>query len=391
MLKSLRSTVNEILAMAVHDLFPGVLLGEGRSTSTQFFYEFHFPQGVHPELLTIVSEKMRQLMKSDLLIESVEMATGSAANYFDYHGQPLKADAVSSIQSPTLSLIRIGKFYDVFQSTPYAESLARVFFQLLESRSFKKDGLLWVEICGAVFESKEDLKAFVKKKKQWQKEMPWEAAVRSDLMIHCDGVPVLLPKGVEIYRKLERFWQTAVKSQGLIEILGQKSSYEFVAETLRSGVASYAADDVDAFGPSDLCMLRMSSHELLKACISSLQFIAQTFNMLELSAEWVLFTRNPGIAHKQWEHHVGVLTKALKESGFSYSIDEDDFKSDPTVELRILDSLGEQWAGPMLSIKGSKTSALSVSTLNVSIVYSLLGPVKRLIALLAEHKVGKWL
>lgn len=386
MLKSLRSTVNEILAMAVLDLFPGVLLGEGKVTSTQFFYEFYIPQGIHPELLVVITEKMRQLMKSDLLIESIEMATGSAANYFDYHGQPLKAEAVSAILDPTLPLIRIGKFYDIFQSTPYADSLAHVFFQLLESRSFKRDGLEWIEICGTAFESKEDLKAFIKKKKQWQKEMAWEAAERMDLMIYCEGVPVLLPKGVKIYHNLENFWQTAVKNEGLTEILGQNSSHEFVAERLRSGIANWASDEASEFGPADLCTLRMSSHELLKACISSLQFIAQTFNMLELSAEWVLFTRNPGSAHKQWGHRVDVLTKALKECGFSFSIDEDGFRADPTVELRIFDSLGEQWAGPMLSIKDSKDS-----TLNATIVYSLLGPVKRLIALLAEQKVSKWL
>lgn len=386
MLKSLRSTVNEILAMSVLDLFPGVLLGEGKVTATQFFYEFYIPQGLHPELLVIISEKMRQLMKSDLLIESIEMATGSAANYFEYHGQPLKAEAVSEVLDPTLPLIRIGKFYDIFQSTPYADSLAHVFFQLLESRSFKRDGLDWVEICGTAFESKDDLKAFIKKKKQWQKEMAWESAERSDLMLYCEGVPVLLPKGVKIYQNLERFWQEAIKARGLIEVLGPKNSHEFVAERLRSGIANFAADDVDAFGPADLVTLRMSSNELLKACISSLQFIAQTFNMLELSAEWVLFTRNPGSAHKQWGHRVDVIIRALEESGFSYSIDEDGFRADPTVELRILDSLGEQWAGPMLSIRDSKAS-----TLNASIVYSLLGPVKRLIALLAEHKVSKWL
>lgn len=386
MLKSLRSTVNEILAMSVLDLFPGVLLGEGKVTATQFFYEFYFPQGVHPELLVVISEKMRQLIKSDLLIESVEMATGSAANYFDYHGQPLKAEAASEILDPTLSLIRIGKFYDIFHATPYDGSLAHVFFQLLDAKSFKRDDLVWIEISGTVFESKEDLKAFIKKKKQWQKEMPWESAERSDLMIYCDDVSVLLPKGVKIYQSLEVFWQDAVKSQGLIEVLAPKGCHELVAERLRSGIASFASDDEDAFGPADLCTLRMSSSELLKACISSLQFIAQTFNMLELSAEWVLFPRNPGSAHKQWEHRVGVLTKALEKSGLSYSIDESSSRADPTVELRILDSLGEHWAGPMLSIRDSKAS-----TLNASIVYSLLGPVKRLIALLSEHKVSKWL
>lgn len=386
MFKSLKSTVNEILAMAVLDLFPGVLLGEGKVTSTQFSYEFHFPQGVHPELLMIISEKMRQLMKSDLLIESVEMATGSAANYFDYHDQPLKAEFVSGILAPTLSLIRIGKFYDVFQSTPYQESLAHVAFQLLESKVKRKEDLQWVEISGAVFESKEDLKSFIKKKKLWQREKPWESAERLGLMIYCEDVPVLLPKGVKIYQKLESFWREAIQSRGLVEVLSQEGCHELVAERLRSEIANWASDDTSAFGPSDLCVLRLSSNELLKACISSLQFIAQTFNMLELSTEWVLFTRNPGTAHKQWEHRVGVLTKALKECSFSYSIDEDSFRADPTVELQIVDSLGEQRTGPMLSIKDSKAS-----TLNASIVYSLLGPVKRLIALLAEHKVSKWL
>lgn len=360
MQKSLKATVNEVMAMAVLDLFPGTLLGMGKVTETQFSYCFHFKSPLHPELLSLVSEKMRGILKDCPPVEAIEMAVPAAASFFDHHGQPFKAEAALDTASSLIPLIRIGHFCDFMLAEPYNGG-AQIAFQLLDVKTFVEDDLLWCEISGTAFESKEELKAFIKKRKQWLKDQPWEEAVRLGLLLYHEDVPILLPKGMEIYRRLEAFWRTALEKEGKCrEILAfSEEDYHFAAKRLKSGVAVWGQE-------SDLCLLFPSRAELMSECISSLQFIHQTFNMLELEANWVLFSRDSD----------SLLEKALKKCGFSYAIERWD-EPDSSIELQISDTLGERFGGPFLNLKKDD-----------SLKYSLLGPINRLIALMAERKVN---
>lgn len=363
--------------MAVLDLFPGVLLGESVVTATQFSYQFRFSGPKHPDLLILVTERMRGICKNCPPIECIEMGAKSAENYFDHHDQPFKADLVVELDSILIPMVRIGQFYDLMTIAPYTEDLSQVQFQLFD---IKEDGE-WTEISGTAFESKDDLKAFIKQRKQWLKEKPYEAAERMDLISYRGGEPALLPNGMKVFHRLEAFWRELVQVNGkYLEILASGNE-TLIAEQLKSGVAEWGCESNDSFGPVDRCTLLVQPGQLIAECISSLLFIQQTFNMLELSGTWVLFTKNSGnVQTKQWEYQANALIKALKESGISYSVDESP-KAHPTVEFQISDSIGELWAGPSLSIKQDGGE-------RASMIYSLLGPVKRLVALLAERKAG---
>lgn len=376
MLKSLRVTLNEIMAMAVMELFPGTILGNAKITATQFSYQFQFTQKQHPELLPLVEEKMRAILKSHPLIECIEMATNSAINYFEHHEQPYKVDLVSMSEETIIPLIRIGKFYDLMTMAPCLQ-LPELAFKLIDAKEGE-----WIEIIGTAFSSKEELKAFIKQRKLWLKEKPWEEGIRKELMTYLDETLVLLPKGVEILHQLETLWRSQIQKQGLLEVSTGNSAHLYdLSQYLRQGVAEWGMS-------LDLCIIPG------KSCISSLQFIQQTFKMLELNAKWVVGTKClAGVHAKQWEQEIDLLTKALEECGFPYSIDPDSCRtSRPTVELRILDSIGEEWPGPFLSFErsGSKKSGTEkgASSGEVSLVYSLFGPIKRLIALLAELNVS---
>ena len=378
MLKPLRVTLNEILAMAIVELFPGTHLGDAKITATQFSYQFQFIQPLHPELIPMVEEKMRAILKSQPTIDCIEMATTSAENYFMHHEQPYKAELISHMNSNIISLIRIGEFYDLIPSTPSIQ-WQECSFKLLEVKEGE-----WVEIIGTAFPSKEELKAFIKQRKLWLKEKPWEAGVRRELIFLKDQTLALLPKGVKILHQLEKLWRIHILKQGLLEVYtGDRALLFKLSQHLRQGLAEWGME-------MDLCIIPG------KSCISSLQFIHQTFKMLELNTKWVIGTKYSGKVHtKQWKREVNLLTNALEESGFSYSIDADSScrTSRPTVELRILDSIGEEWPGPFLSFESggfakNETKKEGGSLEDISLLYSLFGPVKRLIALLSELNVS---
>jgi threonyl-tRNA synthetase len=376
-LLSLRASVAEILALSVLESFPGTVLGDLHLSDTQFRYLFHFNHPKHPELLPLLEEKMRGVIKSNPLIEEVEMAASSAVHYFEHLSQPFKAEAAELAEAPTLPMVRIGTFYDFMQVKPYTQDISGAAFQLLEAKEVEEG----IEIVGTAFFNKEELKAFVKRRKAWFKAKPWEAQERFGLSCLVDGEIALLPKGVELCHALEKFWRKSIQDKGAIQeiITKNRSLYPLLAERLRVGLAEWAADNDHPDGQTDLCYFLTLEHQLQQRCISSLQFIQQTFNMLELSADWVLCEKTD--AKKEIRH----LKEALKICGFPYTVDSHEnslYAAKPMLSLRIHDSLGERWPGPFLSVSLMGSSLASIE-------YSLLGPIKRLIALMAERKMAE--
>lgn len=353
---SLKASVAEFLAMAVLDLFPGTVLGDFHLSATQFRYQFYFNQPKHPELLPLLEEKMRGILKSEPQIEEVEMAVASAVHYFEHLEQPFKAEMAENAESVTVPMIRIGNFYDIQKARPYCGDFSSVAFQLLEAKELEEG----IEISGTAFFSKEELKAFIKHRKAWLKAKPWEAPERFELL--AEGA--LLPKGVELFRIIEQFWRKAIHSQNLQEVLTRNQEvYPRLAEQLRGGIAEWAIQNE----PIDLCYFSTSEQQLRQRCISSLQFIHQTFIMLSLRADWVLCEKADARKENQ------LLKSVLEACQFHYTVETAPFSK---LELRIHDSLGEQWPGPFLRV--------SLGSPKASVEYSLLGPIKRFIALLAE-------
>lgn len=382
-LLSLRAAVAEILALSVLDLFPGTFLGECTLSDTQYRYQFLFQQPKHPELLIVLEEKMRGALKAEPLIETVEMATKSAVQFFEYHDQPFKAEAAELLSDVTLPLIRIGDFYDLMHIKPYSKDFSSVAFQLLEAKEVEKEGELWVEITGTAFFSKEELKAFIKHRKAWLKAKPWEALERYELGCMMGKEIALLPKGVEIFQGLERFWRKSILANSEFKEVAvrNREHYPILAERFRAQIAEWAPDQ----DLTDHCFFLTSEAQLQQRCISSLQFIRQTFNMLSLSADWVLCEKTDSDRHsKHRKKEMQLLKSALEACGFPYTVEVTKNSSHDAarsyVELRVHDTLGERWPGPFLSV--SLTPSL------VAIEYSLLGPIKRLIALLAEITTG---
>lgn len=372
-LLSLRSSVAELLAISVLELFPGTILGEAIVSDTQFRYQFQFHHPKHPELLPLLEEKMRGLMKSQPLIEEVEMAVSSAIHYFEDQEQPFKAESAELTNGVTLPMVRIGRFYDLMKVKPYAGDFSGVAFQLFEA----KEGAKWVEISGTVFFEKDELKAFIKHRKAWLKAKPWEGHEHFGFSCLVEGEFALLPKGVELFHAIERFWRKSIQNHLQEVVTNNRLLYPVLAERFREGIAEWAGDTECVAGPADLCYFLTPEHQLLQRCISSLQFIQQTFNMLSLSADWVLCEKADA------KKEVRYLKNALETCGFPYTVEDGpkDVTGSSCIELRIHDSLGERWPGPFLSV--------SLATPLASIEYSLLGPIKRLIALLAERKMAE--
>lgn len=374
--------------MAVLDLFPGAILGKSWVSDTSFFQRICLPSGVHPEIIPLLEEKMRGIIKKNPSLEYIEMVPRAAREYFLYHEQPIRAKQAEEEGGSILPLVRLDRFCDLYTTPPQQENFENVAFELFDYTPLKKEeGKEWIEIQGTGFFDKKELKNFVKLRKQWLKDKPWLKAEELGWIMWVNGNPILLPKGVEIYQKLEHFWRKQIHAlEDTIEISGGNTHlYLPVYQKLKKNMAVWAFDREDICGPQDRWVGFSGVKQASFHCISCLQFIDQTFKMMDLNVEWVLCIKESlTLQTQQWRQEVKCLTDALESCEFKYSIDAGkSIQNHPAVELRIIDTIGERWAGPFLSVN------LNVAHSVASIEYTLLGGAKRLIALLAELKQEK--
>lgn len=166
-LTQLRQSAAELLAFAVIELFPGVILVDSHVTEFGFYYDFIAEQPIDANAIHLIEEKMRGLGKENRQVRILEMMRENAMMLFEHHGQPVKAQLVGQAHDNIVSILQIDQFYD-YCPTSFGESTYEVSaFKILKIERTKRylseeDEIDVVRIRGTAFFEKEDLKKYVK-------------------------------------------------------------------------------------------------------------------------------------------------------------------------------------------------------------------------------------
>jgi threonyl-tRNA synthetase len=210
-LHSLRAYVIELLGLALVELFPGVQLVRSRLDGQGFVYEVVFPQPLHPELLDILEEKMRQLFKEGVSFSLIEMMAENAAAFFENFEQPYLAERALESPESTLQLVRKGSYADFLPviAEAFPLEVEPFAFKLYDVQSLDEG----VAILGTAFFDKEELKAWVKNvgKKLKAPETDWLAKLNWANHAGC-----LLPQGVEEVERWRMEWRRWMKMRILL-------------------------------------------------------------------------------------------------------------------------------------------------------------------------------
>lgn len=89
-LKQIRTTASEVLAYAVYDLFPGVALVAGEITDIGFSYDFVVDHPITTEVLPLIEERMRSIVKQNIGITFMDMMRTNALEFFKHHKLPMR-------------------------------------------------------------------------------------------------------------------------------------------------------------------------------------------------------------------------------------------------------------------------------------------------------------
>ncbi|MCD6149247.1 threonine--tRNA ligase [bacterium] len=228
----LRHSAAHVLAAAVLEMFPEAKFGTGPAIEDGFYYDFELPRALIPEDLPILEEKMKKIIKANYPFEKAEMLADEAIKHFEKAGQNYKVELINDIknksQVPSYELqvtsYKTGSFIDLC-SGPHIDSTGEI-----NPNAFKLtkiSGAYWKgdeknkqlqRIYGMVFETEKELKKYLSRREEAKKRDHRKLAKQLELFIISSevgkGLPLWLPKGAFIRKKIEDYMYELEKKNG---------------------------------------------------------------------------------------------------------------------------------------------------------------------------------
>jgi threonyl-tRNA synthetase len=226
-LPTLRHSTAHLLAQAVTQLFPGVKLAIGPPIENGFYYDFHRDVPFTEEDLARLEERMRDLAKADYPIVREERSRADAIRYYREHGEPFKVEILEALPADVtqVSFYRQGDFVDLCRG-PHVPGTGHIqAFKLLSS-----SGAYWrgdehrpmlQRIYGTAWFTQAELDHYVWSLEEAKRRDHRKVGRELDLfMFHdvCPGAPFWLPKGMVVFRELERYARELQDARGYQEI-----------------------------------------------------------------------------------------------------------------------------------------------------------------------------
>src|SRR3954464_13222728 len=96
-LDTIRHSTAHLMAMAVHELFPGTQVTIGPVIENGFFYDFGTDRPFTDEDLRRIEEKMSEIVKRDLPVRREEWSREQAIETFEKLGEKYKVEIIKGI------------------------------------------------------------------------------------------------------------------------------------------------------------------------------------------------------------------------------------------------------------------------------------------------------
>jgi len=265
-LEKIRHSLTHLMAMAILEKFPNAKLGIGPTIENGFYYDFG-GISISPEDLPKLEKRIRELIKQNLKFKK-EIITSTEAKKL-FKNQPYKLELIKEIQKtkkPILiyktfgnkSIIHNSQFIIPFIDLcagPHIKSTKEInpdAFKLTKiagaywQRSEKNQML--TRIYGVAFETKKELEDYLKKMELAEKCDHRNIGEKLGLFMVDEqigkGLPLWLPKGYAIRKKLEDYIYEIEKENGYLHVLTPQIAKEDLYK--KSGHLAHYKDDMYA-------------------------------------------------------------------------------------------------------------------------------------------------
>lgn len=212
-LEILRHSTSHVMAMAVKELFPGVMVTIGPAIKDGFYYDFDYKRPFKEEDLPKIEEKMSEIIKADLPFVRKELKSREAIDFFRNEGEDYKVELINDLGAAKVSFYTQGSFTDLCRG-PHLPSTGMIkAFHLTKVagaywRGDEKRPML-SRIYGVGFADRKALKQHLQKVEEAKKRNHVKLGPQLGLFSTFDeigaGMIVWHPKGMMLRHILEEF------------------------------------------------------------------------------------------------------------------------------------------------------------------------------------------
>ncbi len=229
--ESLKHSSSHVLAAAVLEMFPEAKFGMGPATEEGFFYDFELPRTLIPEDLSLLEEKMKEIINKNYPFEKGSLSVSKAREDFGKLSQNYKLEIIKDLEKEgekEVTIYKSGSFVDVC-SGPHLDSTGEINPDGLKLT--KISGAYWKgdekkpqlqRIYGVVFENKKELESYLGMIEEAEKRDHRKLGKELDLFCFSDlvgsGLPLYTPKGTIIKEELQKHIESVCKRYGFQKV-----------------------------------------------------------------------------------------------------------------------------------------------------------------------------
>jgi len=218
---------SHLMAHAIEELFPGAKFGVGPAIENGFYYDIDVDQKLSPEDIERIEKKMSELIKDSKPFVRKECSLDEAMDLFGKKGDQYKLELLKDINSrdEQVSLYSEGSFLDLCRGPHLTDTSKIKYFKLLNvSGSYWKGdskNTPLQRVYGISFPKKKDLDDYLKLLEEAKKRDHRKLGRELELFLFNEispGAPFWLPKGMIIFRELEKYLREVLDEAGYQEI-----------------------------------------------------------------------------------------------------------------------------------------------------------------------------
>ena len=217
-------TTSHIMAQAIKRLYPEIKLAIGPAIENGFYYDFDTDKPFTPEMLVVIEEEMKKIIKEDHQIERFVLPKKEALELMK--DEPYKQELINELpEGEEISFYKQGEFTDLCAG-PHLPSTGKVkAIKLLTTsgaywRGSEKNKMLQ-RIYGISFPKASELEAYINMLEEAKKRDHKKLGKELELFMIAPegpGFPFFLPKGMVLRNILEDYWKKIHTAAGYVEI-----------------------------------------------------------------------------------------------------------------------------------------------------------------------------
>ncbi|MBE5934777.1 MAG: threonine--tRNA ligase [Lachnospiraceae bacterium] len=219
-----RHTTSHILAQAVKRLYPEAKLAIGPSIESGFYYDFDI-ESFDREALDNIEKEMKKIIKEAHEIKRYSLPREEAIKLMKEKDEPYKVELIEDLpEGEEISFYSQGDFTDLCAGPHLMNTKEVKAFKLISSsgaywRGSEKNKML-TRVYGTAFSKKADLNAHLEHleeiKKRDHNKLGREMEIFTTVDVIGQGLPLLLPKGVQILQRIQRWIEDEEERRGYV-------------------------------------------------------------------------------------------------------------------------------------------------------------------------------